>query len=336
MSAQADDRTRNERRSRPLARSSYRTPLWHRLAESLIKIIALSAIAAVVLIFAFIAQEAMPLILDPGGNEGLNLADLIIPRKWPGYSEAVYVWQPVGMIPKFNLAPLFVGTLKVTLLTMGLSIPVAIGAAVYVSQYASRRTREILKPAIEFLAGVPSVVLGFFALMLLASWMQNTFGFLYRLNGMVASVGLSLAVIPLIFTVSEDALQAVPKSYSDASSALGARRWQTTIYVVLPAALPGIAAAVILGFGRAIGETMIVLMASGNAAVMDLLDAGASVRTLTATIAAELGEVARGGLHWRILFFLGTLLFITTFLLNWLGTLAVGRLYRKLTAAGRG
>ncbi|MBC7173172.1 MAG: ABC transporter permease subunit, partial [Polyangiaceae bacterium] len=171
-----------------------------------------------------------------------------------------------------------------------------------------------------------------FALMLVASWAQDTFGFAFRLNAVVAAIGLSLTIIPVIFTIAEDALQAVPRSLSEAALALGARRYQIAVRVVLPAAIPGIAAGIILGFGRAIGETMIVLMASGNAAVMDLFNLGSSVRTVTATIAAELGEVAHGDPHWRVLFLLGVLLFIITFVLNLAGTIVTKRLHKKLTA----
>jgi phosphate transport system permease protein len=320
--------------NRPLG-STFRTPLWHRIAERAIAACAFTSIAAIVLIFAFVAREAIPILWEAGREEGFRLIDLVMPRQWKGYDESVLVWQPVGNVPKYNLVPLFVGTFKVTTIAMLISVPVAVGAAVFVSQYASRRFREILKPIVELLAGIPSVVLGFFALMILASWVQSAFGLTYRLNGLVAALGLSVAIVPLVFTISDDALQAVPRHLSEASSALGARKWQTTIFVILPAALPGIAAAVILGFGRAIGETMIVLMASGNAAVVELFDASSSVRTVTATIAAELGEVARGELHWRILFLLGLLLFAVTFALNWLGGHAVARLHRKLTAAER-
>jgi len=308
-----------------------RVPFWHTIAEVAIHLAATAAILAIVLIFAFVLREALPLFWQE--QDELKLPDLVNAKTWAGYQESVFVWQPVGKISKYNLVPLFIGTLKTTFLTMMISVPVALGAAIYVSQYASRRMREWLKPVVEFLAGVPSVVLGFFALMTLATWCQNTFGFLYRLNGFVAALGLSLAVIPLVFTVSEDALRTVPRSLKDASAALGARAWQTTLWVVVPAALPGIAAAIILGLGRALGETMIVLMASGNAAVARLFDVGASVRTVTATIAAELGEVARGGVHWQVLFLLGALLFTITFGLNVMGSLAVKWLYRKLTSS---
>ena len=165
--------------------------------------------------------------------------------------------------------------------------------------------------------------------MVLATWLQDLLGVRYRLNALTAGVGLGLAVIPIIYTVAEDALAAVPRSYREASYALGANRWETALRIVVPAALPGIFAGVALGFGRAVGETMIVLMASGNAALTSwsITD---SVRTLSATIAAELGEVVFGGPHYRVLFLLGVLLFVFTFAVNLAGELTVRRLKRTL------
>lgn len=311
-------------------KSGRRTPLWHSVVERLIAATSIAAILAIVLIFVFIAREALPLLWE---HTGINLRDLILPRQWTGYDSAVYVWQPVGTPEKFNAMPLLLGSLKVTLLTMLWSVPIAIGAATFISQYAPKRVRDIVKPAVEMLAGIPSVVLGFFALMVLATWIQDAFGFHYRLNAVVSAIALSLTVIPIVFTITEDALHAVPKSLREASLALGARHWQTTLFIVLPAALPGIAAAVILGFGRAIGETMVVLMASGNAAIMEPFNPATSVRTVTATIAAELGEVAQGDTHWRVLFMLGVVLFMITFVLNRAGASVIGRLHKKLTAA---
>jgi len=317
-------------KGRPFGKT--KTPIWHKVAEKTISLLAMAAIAAIALIFIFIGREAFPLFWEADAVEEAPVGEMFAPKEWRGYDEPVYVWQPVGEPPKYNVVPLFIGTLKVTLLAMLFSVPLGIAAAIYVSQYASRRLREVVKPVIELLAGIPSVVLGFFALMVMATWAQDTFGFDFRLNAVVAAMGLSLAVIPIIFTISEDALQAVPRHLSEASVALGARRYQTTLKVILPAAVPGIAASVILGFGRAIGETMIVLMASGNAAIMELFDPTTSVRTVTATIAAELGEVAVGDPHWRVLFMLGVMLFGLTFLLNIVGSVAVKRLHRKLTA----
>jgi phosphate transport system permease protein len=252
-----------------------------------------------------------------------------LPHQWTGYEKPSYIWQPVSEIHKYNVVPLFIGSLKTTLVALLFSIPLALGAALYVSQLAPPRVREWLKPAIEMLAGIPSVVLGFFALIVMASVLQNLVGAQSLLNAFVAGIALGLAIIPVIFSIAEDALTSVPRSYTQAALALGASQWQAAWQVVLPAALPGVFAAVLLGFGRAIGETMIVLMASGNASILswNLLD---STRTITATIAAELAEAVFGGHHYRILFMLGTLLFAVTFFTNLLGELIIHRLNRRL------
>src|ERR1051326_1610027 len=227
-----------------------------RLSEIFIFVVALAAIAIIFLIFIYVAREALPLIA--GTQEGLTLAS---PFSTP------LTWQPVSNAPKYNVVPLIIGTIKVTVIAMLLAVPLALAAALYTAEFARPGLRDWIKPAIELLAGVPSVVLGFFALMVLASWVQATFHIAYRLNSITAGIALSAAIIPIIYTVSEDAMTAVPRLYREASLALGASKGQTAVRVVLPAALPGIAAATILGFGRAIGETMIVLMASGNSAI---------------------------------------------------------------------
>jgi phosphate transport system permease protein len=327
----------SDRPSRLPLGSGFRQPLAHWLAEKAIVAMAFVAVAAIVLIFVFILKEALPLLWEVDVHEEIGgLGRLVWAHQWAGYDEAAFVWQPVGSPSKLNVVPLFVGTAKVTFLSMSFSVPLGVGSAIFVSQYAPRRVREVVKPALELLASIPSVVLGFFALIVLASWLESAFGFATRLNAVVAAAGLSLAVIPMIFTISEDALQAVPRSLSEAAMALGARKWQTTLRIVVPAALPGIAAGVILGFGRAIGETMVVLMASGNAAVMEVFDPTTSARTVTATIASELGEVAQGDPHWRVLFLLGVLLFLITFGLNRVGSAVVARLHARLTATGEG
>jgi phosphate transport system permease protein len=202
-------------------------------------------------------------------------------------------------------------------------------AAIYTSEFASKRAKEVIKPVIELLAGIPSVVLGFFALIVLASFLQDIFGLTFRLNALNAGLALGITIIPVIFTISEDAMSAVPQSLRDAAIALGANPWQVSFTMVLPAALPGIAAGIVLGFGRAIGETMIVLMASGNAAIssLSLVD---SIRTFSATIAAELAEVVFGSPHYSVLFLIGTLLFVFTFLTNLGGDLILSKLREKL------
>lgn len=254
---------------------------------------------------------------------------LLRPHKWSGYSEPRYIWQPVSDIPKYNIVPLIIGSLKVTLVALIFAVPLALAAAIYVSQLAAPRTREIIKPVIEMLAGIPSVVLGFFALIVMASVLQRLFGYQSRLNALGAGIALGFSVIPVVFSIAEDALTSVPRSYIQAALALGASQWKAASQVVLPAALPGVFAAIALGFGRAIGETMIVLMASGNASIVSwsLFD---STRTITATIAAELGEVVFGGAHYRILFLIGVLLFAVTFLTNLSADLIMHRLKGRM------
>ncbi|MEO8425714.1 MAG: phosphate ABC transporter permease subunit PstC [Verrucomicrobiota bacterium] len=254
---------------------------------------------------------------------------LLFPYQWSGYDRPEYIWQPVSQIQKYNIVPLLIGSLKATLVALLFSVPVALGAAIYVSQLGNPRTKEFLKPAIELLAGIPSVVLGFFALIVMATVFQKIFGYQSRLNAFVAGIALGLTVIPVVFSIAEDALTSVPRSYTQAALALGSSRWQAAWQIVLPAAIPGVFAAVVLGFGRAIGETMVVLMASGNASIVswNLFD---STRTMTATIAAELAETVTHGNHYRILFMLGTVLFLLTFVCNLAADVVIHRLKHKL------
>lgn len=254
---------------------------------------------------------------------------LLRPFQWSDYDQPVYIWQPVSRVHKYNIMPLVVGSLKTTLVALLFAVPLSLGAALYVSQLTSPRWKEWLKPAIEMLSAIPSVVLGAFASLVMATALQSVFGYPYRLNGFLAGIALGIASIPVIFSLAEDALTSVPRSYSQAALALGASRWAAAWQVVVPAAVPGLFAAVVLGFGRCIGETMVVLIASGNATVVSasLLD---PARTLTATIAAELGETVVGGHHYRMLFVLGTLLFGVTFLTNLAGDLVMHRLKRRL------
>src|SRR5262245_36857260 len=295
-----------------------RRQLVDRIAEKLIFAFALLAISIIFLIFVYVAREAAPLAWTT--IDGVSLSS---PFRTP------MTWQPVSGVPKYNVLPLILGTFKVTLIAMLFATPLALAAALYTAEFAPPSLKEWIKPAVELLAGIPSVVVGFFALIVLASWFQDAFGFEFRLNAFTAGIALALAVIPIIYTVSEDALASVPKVYREASLALGASKSQTALRVILPAASPGIFAALILGFGRAIGETMIVLLVSGNAAILSLSPV-VPVRTLAATIAAELGEVVFGGGHYRVLFLIGTILFIITSVLNWLGDRLNRRLRRRL------
>lgn len=302
------------------------------LIEALITLVALTGIAAVVLIFVFVAREALPILFDPQVRGEASFSKMFLPQVFRQGRPAGFMWQPVSAVPKVSMVPLFVGTLKTTFVAMAAAVPVGVAAALFSAEFAPRRVREVVKPVIELLAGIPSVVLGFFALMVMASALQSAFGFTFRLNAVVAGLALALTVVPVIFTVSEDALTSVPRAYREASLALGATRWETAWRVVLPAAAPGVLAAVVLGFGRAIGETMIVLMASGNAAITSW-SLGDSVRTLSATIAAEMGEVVFGGAHYAILFFIGVELFLFTFVLNTAAGAIVQRLVRRMTAS---
>ena len=299
-----------------------------RIGEKLIELAIRSSgfvvIAAIILIFVFVGKEAVPLLTSAEVHKEVTVVKMIVPQENGEHS-----WQPVSNHPKYSLLPLLIGTLKVTIVALLIALPIAIGAAIFSSEFAPQGAREIIKPAVEILAGFPSVVIGFFALMVMATWLQDTFGLLMRLNAITAGIGLALAVIPIVYTVAEDALSAVPQAFRDGSEALGANRWQTAWRVVLPAATPGVFAACVLGAGRAIGETMIVLMASGNAATMSF-DPTESFRSFSATIAAELGEVVHGDPHYRVLFFIGAFLFVITFFLNLAGHWYVARLRRRL------
>ncbi len=224
-------------------------------------------------------------------------------------------WLPVSDEPRYGLLPLLVGTLKITIISILIAAPLAILAALYTSVFAPKRLREYIKPAVELLASFPSVVIGFFALTILASVFQDIFGYSSRLNAFVGGIAMALAAIPVIYTITEDALSSVPKTYTEASLGLGANLRQTAFMIILPAATPGIFAAILLGIGRVFGETMIVLMATGNAAIISA-NPFDSVRTFSATIGAEMAEVVFGDTHYSVLFLIGSLLFIFTFSLN--------------------
>jgi phosphate transport system permease protein len=238
------------------------------------------------------------------------------------------VWQPVGRTPRYNLAPLAFGSAKVASLALLLATPVGLLAGCALAFVVSSRSRRRLKPVVELLAGVPSVVLGYVALTVIADAVHALTGCRYRLNGAVAAVGVALAITPWVVTLVDEALRSVPRDTLEGAYALGATRAQVTLRVAIPAARGPLLAAVVLAFGRAVGETMIVLMASGNAAVI-ALSPTASVRTATATIAAELGEVAAGSYHRAVLFLLGALLFATTFALNALASWLVSSSARR-------
>lgn len=299
------------------------------IGEKIIAASALTALVAILLIFIFMFKETLPIFTSPEVKKEAGISKLVFKQQYYPKRDPKWSWQPNSDVPKYSLWPLFLGTLKAAVIALLFAVPLGVGAAIYSSEFAPKRLREIIKPVIELLAGIPSVVLGFFALIVLATWLQSTFGLTYRLNALNAGIALGITVVPVIFTVAEDAMTAVPRSLRDAAIALGANPWQVSFTMVLPAALPGIAAGIVLGFGRAIGETMIVLMASGNAAVVSgsLTD---SIRTFSATIAAEMAEVVFGSPHYNVLFFIGTLLFFLTFLINLGGDFALARLRERI------
>ncbi len=252
-----------------------------------------------------IPEETGSYIAEYGESENRKAINTFLSRDW----------QPVSDNPRYGLVPLFFGTLKVTIIAILFAAPISILAALYTAMFAPKKIREFIKPAVELLAGFPSVVIGFFALMILASAFQDLFGYAGRLNAFVGGIAMALAAIPVIYTLTEDALSAVPKTYMEASLGLGASLRQTAFSVILPAATPGIFAAILLGVGRVFGETMIALMATGNAALISL-NPFDSIRTLSATIGAEMAEVVFGDTHYSVLFLIGSLLFIFTFILN--------------------
>lgn len=224
-------------------------------------------------------------------------------------------WYPTYTPPEYGIWPLIVGSLIVTVLASLVAVPFGLLTAIYISEIAPARIKEILKSMIELLAGLPSVVLGFFGMVVLAPWMQETFDLPTGLNIVNTSLMLAVMAIPTISSISEDALYAVPRDFKEASYALGATKYETIVKVVVPAALSGISTAVILGMSRAIGETMVVLMVAGGAAAIPqgLFD---SVRPMPASIAAEMGEAPFGSGHYHALFATGIVLFIITLAFN--------------------
>jgi len=227
-------------------------------------------------------------------------------------------WAPTAVEPLYGIFPLIVGTLLVTLGAMIFAVPLSIGCAIYISELASPRVKQVLKPAVELLAGIPSVVYGFFGLIVLTNFIRVTFDLPTGETWLAASVLLGIMALPTIISVSEDAISSVPHEYKEGSLAIGATRWQTISQVLVPAALSGIAAAIILGVGRAIGETMAVLMVAGNAAIIPepFWNILSPLRTLTATLGIEMGEVSVGGDHYSALFGVAVVLLIITLFIN--------------------
>ncbi|OFW53273.1 MAG: phosphate ABC transporter permease subunit PstC [Actinobacteria bacterium RBG_13_35_12] len=233
-------------------------------------------------------------------------------------------WSPT-VLEEFGFLPLLTGSFIVTFGAIVIAIPLGIGSAIYIGELAPRTVREILKPIIEVLATIPSVVIGFIGIKLLAPVIKDLFNLSIGLTALAGSVMLAFMSLPTIISISEDAINAVPNRYRYASIALGATKWETTYRTIIPSASSGISAAVMLGLGRIVGETMTVLMITGNSPriVFSWLQ---PVRTITATIAAEMGETVQGGLHYSSLFAIGLILFLITFLINFISDRFVNKI----------
>ena len=297
--------------SRPQAKTS----LSEYLIERLIRVTGVSVILFLALIFMFLLREGGATFLEA------PLRDLLQTRWYPneGY---------------FGLLPLVLGSLLVTLGAAIISLPLGLLTAVFVAEVAPQWMREVLKPFIEVLAGIPSVVLGFLGMLVISPLIREHLAAPTGLTALAGSLMLGYMALPTIISVAEDALDAVPKSYRDAALALGATHWQTIWRVTVPAARSGIITAMMLGVGRAIGETMAVMMVTGNAARMPLTlnSLLMPVRTMTATIAAEMGEVAQGSTHYHVLFAVGLVLFLVTFVIN---LIAAWTIFRQGKRYGR-
>ena len=269
------------------------------IIESCIRLSGLLVIAFVFLIFLFLLKDSLSLF-------GVHsLGSFLFGRNW----------LPISEPPKFGIMPLFLGSLYVTVAAIIISVPLGVGSAMFIAEVAPKSLKHVLKSLVEILASIPSVVLGFIGIIWLGPFLRNTFHLSTGMCGLTGSLLLAFMALPTIISISEDALVSVPKSYREAAIGLGATRWQTLWRIILPAASSGIIAAVMLGIGRVIGETMVVMMVTGNAPVIptSILQ---PLRTLTATIAGEMGETVRGSEHYFALFAVGLVLFIITFAIN--------------------
>ncbi len=270
------------------------------MIETIIRLCGWSAILFVFGIFFFVFKEGAPVLWD-----GLDLVQFFTSAKW----------APTDDPPRFGIVGQIVGTLSVTVVSMAIAVPIGLGSAVYLSEFCPKQVRESLKIVIELLAAIPSIVWGFIAMMVLGPLITDLTGADSGVNILNGSLILALMSVPIMVSVGEDALKAVPDSYREAALALGASRWEIVSRVLFPAAKNGLLAAVLLGVGRAIGETMAVSMATGHATGLpkSILS---PVQTLTATIAAELGECPQGEPHYRVLFLIGIVLFVIAFVIN--------------------
>lgn len=287
--------------------------LGERVLELVIRLCGISAIIFVFSIFFFVFREGAPFLRH------LDFGQFLFSTKWIPTSQTV---------PQYGVGALIVGTLSVTALAMLMAVPFGLGAAIFVSEFCTGRAKETLKVVIELLAAIPSVVWGFIGLSVVSPILIDVVHVPIGVNMFNGALLLALMSVPIMVSIGEDALKAVPDSFREAALALGATRWQIVHRVLLPAAKNGLLAAVLLGVGRAIGETMAVLMATGHSIRIphSIFD---PVRTLTATIAAELGETSKGSDHYQVLFLIGILLFSITFVVNLTADLIVKGWRRK-------
>ncbi|MCP4130760.1 MAG: phosphate ABC transporter permease subunit PstC [bacterium] len=269
------------------------------IVEKAFFIIAFTSITVLLLIMFFLFKEGIPIF------KHITIGDFILGGSW----------YPTSEEARFGIFPILIASVSVTFLASIIAVPISIAIAIYLSEMASPVVRETVKPIIEIIASIPSVVIGFLGMVVVAPFLQKYFDIDTGLNLLNASIMLGFMAIPTIASISEDAISSVPVSLKEASYALGANKWQTIFHVSLPAALSGIWTAIILGISRVIGETMVVLMVAGGAAVVptSIMD---PVRPLTSNIAAEMGEAVVGGAHYSALFAIGIILFIITFIFN--------------------
>ena len=289
-----------------------------RAMRMLLFLTAIVAVLAVFFIIAFLLQDALPIFEKTGVASFLT-------------SET---WRPTATVPEYGAFPLITGTILVTLGAMLIATPLGIGSAIYIAELAPPRIKALVKPAIELLAGIPSVVFGFFGLVVLTNWLRVTFDVPTGESWLAGSILLGIMALPTIISVAEDAISAVPREFKEGSLAVGATHWQTISRVIIPSALSGITAALILGMGRAIGETMAVMMVTGNAAIIPepLTHVLSPVRTLTGTLGIEMGEVAVGSEHYHALFGVAVVLLAITLLVNVSAVLIMERLREKNVA----
>ena len=275
------------------------------IIEKIIQVSGFACILFVILIFIFLAKDGLTLFRT------IAIQDFLFGT----------LWNPLAEPPQFGILPLFLGSVFVTLGATVISVPLGIACAIFIGEIAPRWMREILKAGVELLAAIPSIVIGFIGMTMLGPVVKNLFHLPTGLTAFTGSLALAFMAIPTMVSIMEDSISAVPRSYKEGSLALGATHWQTIYRVIIPAASSGIVAAIMLGIGRVIGETMAVMMLTGNASVLPKTIL-APVRTMTATVAAEMGETVRGSEHYFALFAIGLVLFGITFLINFLADLA--------------